>query len=246
MYTIAFLSDLHLTPEREPAHNTDTWKNFELVLNHSLNGSPDLIVLCGDLCYRDGNQTTYRHIQKIMDTTGIPWLTIAGNHDDPKLMASVFNRETFGPGYFTRQAGPVLLAFLDTSSTGLPRDQVHKLAQTCSNEQKPVVVMHHPPVKGGACYMDKKYPLGNLHSVQQELDELGITTIFSGHHHLGKIIQNNNIQVIFVPSTWYQMNATTATFTPGEPVAGYCMAEFSETGNLVGVIYQYLAGTFSG
>ena len=87
---IVQLTDLHIGLENEDTYGVDVRHNFLQILDKAKAQRPDLLVISGDLCYRDGDARIYEWIKGHLDQSGLPYEVMSGNHDDPVLLARSF------------------------------------------------------------------------------------------------------------------------------------------------------------
>ncbi len=87
---IAQISDMHINKKDFPVKGVFTRQNFFRVLNAKDMQKSDLIVLTGDLAYKE-NDKDYDWIKKQLDNRGIDYLIMPGNHDITTELAEVFH-----------------------------------------------------------------------------------------------------------------------------------------------------------
>jgi 3',5'-cyclic AMP phosphodiesterase CpdA len=166
---IAQFSDTHIKPEGRLAYGrVDTTPLLEQALDHlhALPQRPDLLLMTGDLVDA-GSADEYRRLRGVLEACDVPWVLIAGNHDDRQALRQAFPEQ---PGaqhpdfwQFDLQipGSPLRIIGLDTlrpgSSGGLLCDRrlawldAQLLAQP---DQLTLVAMHHPPFVTGIGHMD--------------------------------------------------------------------------------------------
>lgn len=215
---IVQITDLHIGRPGEDTYGVDVRGNFEAILSSACARQPQRLIVSGDLCYRDGDASIYTWVKAKLDGTGVPYIVISGNHDDPVLMAEVFGLKDLLQEkelYFTKDFGGQPVLFLDTT-TGRVSDAQQawlrdQLAQ--QRDQEAVVFMHHPPVQGGVPFMDERHPLQNREEVQTIFFEHPQNvSIFTGHYHAEKTIRQRNIVVHITPSCFFQIGQRSAGF----------------------------------
>ncbi len=209
---IAHITDLHIAEEGEYPYEVDVRSRFLRVLEDLTPHEPELLVLGGDLCYREGSSSVYLWIREQLEMQGSPYLLLPGNHDDTALMAQVFGLEDRligGRYYFSRNLEGRRILFLDTADDSLSEDQIEfletELAAAGTGEL--VIFVHHPPVTSGVYYMDLKYPLLNSSRVGPLLAESEArVTVFCGHYHVEKTLIMGNLTVFITPSIFVQID----------------------------------------
>ncbi len=212
------LTDLHVANEGEHTYGVDVRQNFLDMLKQAKNRVPDLLVLSGDLCLDKGDAQVYRWMKSQMDELSLPYAVIAGNHDDSRMLAEVFQLThllTDGELYFKSTFGAHTILFLETSLNVVSEKHLTWIAAELAQLDRPgVIFMHHPPVVGGVPYMDINYPLRNIPAVQQALQNSPQPlTVFCGHYHVEKCLCLKNLTVHITPSTFFQMTWDSDTFS---------------------------------
>ncbi|NBX55555.1 MAG: phosphodiesterase [Betaproteobacteria bacterium] len=166
---IAQFSDTHIKPAGQLAYGVaDTHQMLQSALDHlqGLPQRPDLLVITGDLVDA-GSVVEYQRLQNLLNDLPMPYLLIAGNHDDRDHMRQVFPHhpwlEPQGFWQYRAQASdwPFQILALDTVNAGesggrLCPQRLNWFAQQL--EQSPhvptLVMMHHPPFATGIGHMD--------------------------------------------------------------------------------------------
>lgn len=243
MLKISLLTDLHIDVEGFLFHGKNARINFIDVLHNAVSKNPNLVVLAGDLCNKAGNLDIYHWIKKHMDATGIPYLCIPGNHDDAILMKEVFYPEEVGSEnelYFIKEWNSHSLIFLDSSQSKMSDEQYIWLKSKVNESKENVIIfMHHPPVLAGAKHMEPKFAF-------QQMDEFQalcagfqdkVFTIFTGHYHLERTIQNGNITTFISPSTYLQIHPDFEEFRLYHNRIGYREITLGENGLVTYVSY---------
>lgn len=221
MMKIAFLTDQHLSFSIENPFGIDTKSKFTDLLNLIRKKKYDAIVLGGDLCYMDGDLTTYHWIREALLQTGIPHYIISGNHDDPGLISEVFFEGKHlhdGELYYSIKKGEKTLHFLDTTKGFMDNKQYEWLSgQLANNPSKEIwLFMHHPPVISGSKHMDSKYAFQQTGRFQDFCAQFSDKTfhVFSGHCHLERTIVCQNCIVYITPSSYINIDPDYEAFTP--------------------------------
>ncbi|KRC34357.1 phosphodiesterase [Acidovorax sp. Root219] len=131
---------------------------------HALDRRPDLIVLTGDLVDH-GRPAEYQEVRRLLVTTSIPWLAMAGNHDEREAFRAAFHDQAYlaraGALHFCVDDHPVRIVAFDSCIPGRHHGRVDAAAlawldATLSEARnKPTLLMlHHPPFTSGIPYMD--------------------------------------------------------------------------------------------
>lgn len=208
---IVQITDLHVGLEGEDTYGVDVRANFLKIKSAIGELQPDHIVLSGDLCYRDGQRPIYEWIRGQLDELAIPYDLISGNHDDPRMLAETFGRAAMlrnGELYFTKILGGKPVLFLDTTTGTVSPQQLEWLkAELQENQRDLIIFMHHPPFLAGVPFMDGKHALKNRDEVTKILFEHPYQiSIFTGHYHVEKYIQQKNVSVFITPSCFFQID----------------------------------------
>ena len=215
---IAHLTDLHIAEEGEAPYGVDVRRCFERVVADIEAARPDLLVIGGDLCYRDGFAPTYAWIRTRLETLAAPVLAVPGNHDDTRLLAAAFD---LGDGlqgehlYFRRELDGLPAFFLDTAAARVSETQLQWLERELSAVagRRALLFMHHPPAECGVYYMDLKYPLENREEFARRLEATDKEfTIFCGHYHVDKSLRSGRMDIHITPSTFVQIDRDAAEF----------------------------------
>lgn len=214
---IVQLTDLHIGLENEDTYGVDVRQNFLQILDKAKAQRPDLLVISGDLCYRDGDARIYAWIKHHLDESGLPYEVMSGNHDDPVLLARAFGREGLLKGkelYFSREYADRTVLFLDTTTYEMPAKQMEWLSKALKAIKGPALVfMHHPPLPGGVPFMDSKHSLRNMEAVQAVFFEHPHPVqVFTGHYHVEKIVTKRNLTVYITPSCFFQIGQRSEDF----------------------------------
>jgi len=215
---IAQLTDLHIGQEGEDTFQTDVRGNFHNALDLLRHADPDYLVVSGDLCFRDPDPGIFRWVRERLDELAIPYDLISGNHDDPVMLAEVFDRSGLlqnGELYFLRELAGRTLLFLDTTTGVVSSAQLDWLDRqlVALTGQDLLIFMHHPPLHAGVPYMDSRHLLRNRESVRERLFQHdSAVRVFSGHYHVDKVVQRRNITLYLTPSCFFQIDQNTEDF----------------------------------
>lgn len=220
---IAFLTDIHIGAEDEKPNGVDVRRNFLNALAFLTGLKPDCLVLGGDFCNNHGDRSVYEWVKKQLDELPMPYYIISGNHDDPAMLADVFQKNHDLNGnelYYALplEGRPVL--FLDSSKGEFSPEQWTWLRDylTALRDTNVLIMMHHPPLPADVEFMDTKYPFRQSDKFIELVQELPChVTVVCGHYHVEKVVQRGNLLVLLSPSTFYQMKQD----TPGYVVDNY-------------------------
>ncbi|MCK9330060.1 MAG: metallophosphoesterase [Candidatus Cloacimonetes bacterium] len=84
------LTDLHLQWNGIKEHKEKTYRNTEMAIRKA---NPDFIMITGDMVWAclDDNMNALKEFSEFMDSFGIPWSAIPGNHDTQLTSADQFD-----------------------------------------------------------------------------------------------------------------------------------------------------------
>lgn len=217
---IAQITDIHISPDFQPARGVDVVQNFEKILSSLRLHKPDLIVLSGDICLDKPHKDTMIWVKKRLDELSIPYYVIAGNHDDSLMMAEVFELEAYVTGevFYDVDLDGSTLILLDSADGTVSGDQLTWLAMMNAviNENF-LIFIHHPPVDA-VPYMDLNHGLQNKGQIQEYFTSChNLKGVFCGHYHIDKVVDMNGIPVHLTPSAYFQIDDSSPEFK----VSGY-------------------------
>ena len=211
------ITDLHVGLAGEETFEVDVRANFLQVCRKIQELAPDYLVVSGDLCFEDAHQEIYTWLKQHLDQLEITYDLISGNHDEPKMLATCFEREHLlvdGKLYFKRQLEGQSYLFLDTTNGKIEGKQLEWLRDTLKSEiGRLIIFMHHPPVLARVPHMDGNYPMQNRDEILDLfLDYPDQIDIFCGHYHVDRAISTGNVNIYITPSTFFQMNQQSSSF----------------------------------
>jgi len=220
------INDLHVAKEGEESFGVDVRNNFLRIVERLKAARADLLVINGDLCFRDGEREIYEWIKQHLSEIDLPIAYTSGNHDDPALMAKVFNlngslkeKEL----YYARKIDGQTCLFLDTTTRIVSEEQLQWLARELDKASDRVFVfMHHPPLFAGVPYMDNNHALINMEPIQELFNSFpGQVYVFCGHYHVDKVVQRKNITVYITPACFFQIDQHEEKFKVDHYRIGY-------------------------
>nr|WP_234473258.1 phosphodiesterase [Erwinia sp. S63] len=196
MTLIAQISDLHIKANGRLSYKkVDTQAALLRVIEtlNRLTPRPDMVVITGDLV-DFGNAEEYQTLRTALRRLQLPYMLMAGNHDDRQQLRAAFpdhhylqRGETLN--WQARVKGVQLLA-LDSSVPQQPWGYVDQAQlawleeQLVREPQLPTLVMlHHPPLVSGIGHMDKQ-PLRNPDALAAIIRQHPqVERVLSGHLH---------------------------------------------------------------
>lgn len=230
------ITDIHVDKVGELTNNINTQVNFLEVLDKSLTYQPDLYVLSGDLCHKDGVVETYQWFKSRMDVLNIPYFVMPGNHDDSQKMADVFQYECKnGELYYEIEKNGQKLLFLDSGKATMSDDQYTWLSQRL--DENTLIFMHHPPCIVGVPHMDEKYKFQEIERFQALISTK--TTVFCGHCHTERSIQLGPLSVFVTPSCFVQIGDKSEIFEAEHYKPAYRLIDV-DAGGMVNTTVKYI------
>lgn len=223
---IARLSDTHIGLETERPYGINVRAHFESIVEDMKSKEFDLIVITGDLAFRNDFKLPYRWIKEQLKTFKKPVYCIAGNHDNAPLLAKTFELKRHLKKkrlYYKVDVKGYPLIFLDSSSNRVSFSQLKWLDKESKKlKDEALLFMHHPPTYADSLYMDRKYPLKNIKKTMKRLKECSnINNIICGHYHLDRSFEAEGKEIHIGPSTWFQIDPNHSQFKIGNPAPGW-------------------------
>lgn len=212
------ISDLHIGFANENPYNIDVRGNFVKILSTLKSTEFDLLVISGDLCFRQSNKDIYHWIkEQLIDFNG-KYVIVPGNHDDSQVIAKIFHCESnliHDEIYFKKQLNNHPILFLDSSKGNFSASQLKWLEKELKGSNKgPVIIfMHHPPLVADVPYMDNKWAFESREEVETIFNAVNYEKyVFCGHYHLDKTIRKDHLSVYITPSTFFNLKADSKEF----------------------------------
>lgn len=230
-FTIAQLSDLHLTGEVGQA---DSYRKFLACLELAIRHQPDFLLLTGDLVNHHpspdphSSQTGYEWLFAVLKNTRLPFITLAGNHDVTLEINShlPYEHRQFLPiAKDDRLADKVRLSLgdyqllcLNSAVSGqefgwLSDDTLVWLDEILSTHPQPVLIaLHHPPVAVGSLWIDE-LRLKNGDELFAILEKHPHAhTLVCGHVHQACELWYKGVQILTTPAVSRQFLPLSDTF----------------------------------
>jgi len=194
--TIAQITDLHVTTEKDPLNQRRNEERLRQVMKavHALRPRPVAIIASGDLVDR-GEHEEYLELKRLMAESEIPVFYALGNHDNREEFLKIFS----GPGAQTDPNGFVQYAVdfddmrmvvcdtLEGPNHGeYCEDRAAWLRATLDEapDRPTALILHHPPIPSGIRWMDPdpKSPwISRLAEVLRGREQ--VQTMMCGHIH---------------------------------------------------------------
>jgi len=175
-FKIVQLTDIHLTEPGKLAEGIDSVGNFLKTLDLALKEFTDHIVLTGDLCLWDGEKSVYEWVLDKMESLGVSYTIIPGNHDQAELMSEVLKKNHSwlrqNKCDIIRTLNNEKILFLDSSDSTIDEYQINLIKEMSKKQDRLIIFTHYPPDLMGSRFMDVNFPLKNHSQVISELKKL--------------------------------------------------------------------------
>lgn len=243
------LNDMHLTALGEQYHSVDSGAKFREVLSLLCKRErPRLIVLNGDICATDPDPIVYKELAELMLETGIPVLSIPGNHDDPELMIKYLS----SPESNLKKAGATTIRicpmdpycgwadlahsnvfWMNSWDARISKAQLDWLADIRTEvplDRPAVLFMHHPPSDAPSIFMESNFPLQNRAEILSEIQKIpGLSRIFCGHYHISYESSDPAVPLSMVGSSLYTIDPESSVHKILNYNAGYARIYLGRT-----------------
>lgn len=213
------ISDPHLMSQTNArVSGIRTHQTLHSVLNaaRQIHGTPDRIVISGDLCHEHTN-IGYRKLKKALNDWTERSSFIPGNHDDRQELINVFPQQESDAKCVTFRiiVGNWQIIGLDSQSPGnvfgeLSRKQLQLLSNWIADEHsRPTMIfIHHPPISMQTPWLDTLI-LKNPDELVEVIKDGNVRAIFCGHVHQEYMGELAGVPVYTTPSTAFQFKLGT-------------------------------------
>lgn len=199
MLTIAQITDLHITSDKDPLNKARNEARLKTALKaiHALAPRPAAILATGDLVDR-GEPEEYAELAKLLETSEIPIHLGVGNHDLRGPLQSFFKApqvQTDPNGFiqYVLDFDDLRVVMVDTLEEGQNNGafcakRAKWLKSTLrKNRRKPTVVaLHHPPIASGIRWMDPRPDDSWIIRLAKTLrNQHHVRGVICGHLHRG-------------------------------------------------------------
>ena len=166
MLTIAQITDLHITTDKDPLNQRRNEGRLRQVMKaiHALRPRPVAIIASGDLVDR-GEVEEYLELKRVLADSEIPIYFALGNHDRREPFLEVFDgpgAQTDANGYvqYAVDFGAMRMVVCDTleGENHGEYDEVRAAWLAATLDEAPdrptAIILHHPPIPSGIRWMD--------------------------------------------------------------------------------------------
>lgn len=227
------ITDLHLNADTaDQAHVPIPLRRLETVIEAVNRECPDQVLVTGDIS-DDETAASYRLAVDALCRLEAPWVWLAGNHDQPTLMAE--HREL--PGELSLGDWRVLMPATRVSGQpygALGAEGLAWLDERLANDPRPTVIaMHHPPVRVGSAWLDA-IGLRDGEAFWRIMEPYSqVRAVFFGHVHQAFVehrrLAGGDVGVYGCPSTHRQFLPDATTFAIDEASApGYRVIDLQD------------------
>ncbi len=184
--------------------------SFESVLAMAMECSTpaDALVMTGDLVH-DGSTEGYHYLRQMLESVGIPFFCIPGNHDRPERIARVIDPLVAG-GIAVRRLANWDLIFMDSTVTGtdsgrIGAAQLDALEQILVDASGPsILFLHQHPLPAGSAWMDTMGVENGAELLALCARHPTIAALVCGHIHQEIDRRHAGVRVLGTPSTCIQ------------------------------------------
>jgi 3',5'-cyclic-AMP phosphodiesterase len=155
MATVLHLTDTHIAVDAAYAlKGVEVRESLAQVLAHAgRQGRPELLLATGDLA-QDGSEAAYRWLAGALEPAASRLAALAGNHDNPSLLAAVLPM----PRQIQLDGWRIILlhtAVPEAEGGRLADSELTFLDQTLAAPPMPTLIaLHHPPLLLGSRWLD--------------------------------------------------------------------------------------------
>jgi len=195
MLTIAQITDLHVTSDKDPLNKKRNARRLRAVLDaiHALQPRPAAIIASGDLVDR-GEAEEYLELRAILSDVDIPVHMGLGNHDKRAPFLEAYPDTPVDEHGFVQYAidiGDLRFIMLDTldeaSGDGAfcsRRAKWLKQALDAAPQAPTIIALHHPPILSGIQWMDPDIDDGWVRRLGRTIKgRRQVLTAVCGHTH---------------------------------------------------------------
>jgi 3',5'-cyclic AMP phosphodiesterase CpdA len=241
---IAQVSDSHVEAPGTIVHGAyDPHAAFVRALDKVAAVEPrvDFLLHTGDVTHH-GDASIHRNVRAELERTRIPYVVMAGNHDENETLRNAFADKPWMPTsgflHYVIDVSPVRIICLDTTLPGkiegaMCAERMDWLAARLAEmpSAPTMIAMHHPAFRIGRATSDAR-PFGNAQAFAALIARYpSVSLITAGHVHCTLQARIGNAVALAVPSTVYDFAMDRR---PGAPLSvineppGYYLHDWTE------------------
>lgn len=187
----------------------------------------DLLLITGDIS-QDGSLVAYQRFLGYIETFGVPYCWLQGNHDLSPVMARTLGGAVDRLAPCTVRQGNWTIVLLDTSVENevfgaLDAGDLVYLDQALSDARGThvMVCIHHNPIPTGSGWLDQ-HILQNPEQLFRVLDRHDhVRAVVWGHVHQVQDAERNGVRLLSAPSTSVQFKPGSQDFAIDDLPPGY-------------------------
>jgi 3',5'-cyclic AMP phosphodiesterase CpdA len=215
---IAQISDFHMVGENGLAYgrvDTGALLGQAVAALSRVHPQPDVVIGTGDLAH-SGTDGEYGRVRSFLQRLPIPFLPVAGNHDDRAAFRRAFGQviDLVG-GYpfiqYAKDCGDIRVVVIDTVTDGSDEPSFCQ-ARTAwldgilaASDRPTLIAMHHPPFPCGIGWLEPSDPLWAERLRTSIRRAPHVVRIIAGHVHRAIHIRWEGVPASTAPSTAHQV-----------------------------------------
>lgn len=233
---IVHMSDLHLTKDGVPIWETNTMDHFNKSID-IIRGMKDIdaIVVTGDIS-NDGSEWTYRYVDRLFSSLGIPTYCCPGNHDSLKVMLNEYKPSFYQvlPHSHIIKGWKLLMLNSVIPDEEEPNqnkargfllgESINCLKQELDYGLPTIIALHHPPLEPGG-WLNRK-----LLENRKDFNELvskypNVRLVIYGHIHYFTDNLQNHIRYSSSTSVGFAFDKDLPKFQIADGLEGFSLIE---------------------
>ena len=228
------ISDCHFRTKANELHygqNADA--NLERVMAQVRAWRPDRIVATGDLA-DTADDRAYKRLFEQLRSLDRPVHVLAGNHDDPQIMAGQLGMGIDQPLWVDRP--PWRLLMINSHVNGqrwgrISPQEFKRIERAIDCPHRILAFVHHAPIQVGSPWIDRQY-LENGDDLISTLLAGPVEMLSFGHiHHLWQG-QYRGLKLVSAPATFSQAKPGCSRFIDDDRSPGARWFELGQNGEL--------------
>ncbi len=247
---IVQITDCHLFGDADGTLlgiNTRDSLNAVLALVKTHSADADLVLVTGDIS-QDDSIASYDFCQRSLETLGIPFAWLYGNHDEPERLAKTSFASNFPQSL---QLGDWQVLLLHSQLSGaihgeLVKDELTRLsnALAAGSERPTLIATHHHPLPVGSEWMDAINLKNGRHLLELLTASHQVKLLIHGHTHQAIETQKVGLTILGTPSTCVQFLPASPDFAADTRQPGYRELILYPDGSFSSQIYRLPPETF--